>query len=143
MTNETDFNFLYLGLGTALVLGILLRIFVLDVFIVEGASMEPALKEGSIILLNRAAFGLGRPFHDGYLTRWGEPNPGDVVVYHDLLDGNTSVKRCSAVEGSRSPDQKEKVFLLGDNDRVSLDSRFSGPVPVEKILGKVILAFKR
>ena len=72
MTKEMGSNVVWFGLGAAFLLAALVRIFIFDLFLVEGSSMEPAFKDGSVILLNRAAYGLELPFSEGYLARWGK-----------------------------------------------------------------------
>jgi len=105
--------------------------------------MEPTLREGGVILLNKAAFGIRLPMGDGYLLRWNDPSPGDLIVFRDQFGGNHKVKRCSSIESEAPRTGGRKVFLVGDNSEVSVDSRFFGPVPVEKVVGKVILSFER
>ncbi len=143
MTEKNGIRSAWTGLCSAVILGVLLRLFVFDLYLVEGTSMEPALREGGVILLNRAAFGIRLPIGDGYLLRWNEPAPGDLLVFRDPFDGNRKVKRCSSIESGSNRTEGKRVFLVGDNSGVSVDSRFFGPVPVEKVVGKVILSIER
>ncbi|MDR1389228.1 MAG: signal peptidase I [Treponema sp.] len=108
-----------------------LKLFVVDLMITQGRSMLPALKPGSVLLVNKAAFGLRLPIIEIYLWRWSKPHSGDMVVFYTPL-GERAVKRCSWVSGDGS------FFALGDNDLESFDSRSYGPVSAELLLGKVI-----
>jgi signal peptidase I len=120
----------------AVAAGIGLRVFVFDIFRVEGRSMEPALSSGSILLVNSAAYGIRNPWHGGYLLRWSVPGEEELIVYSDPRDGNFKVKRCAAVSGFG-------VFVRSDNLRNSRDSRLYGSIPVERIVGKVLLSIQR
>jgi signal peptidase I len=118
----------------ALCAGTLLRVFAFDVMRVEGRSMEPAVKAGSILLVGRAAYGLRNPLDEGYLVRWASPKAEEIIVYRDPRDGELKIKRCADVSGLG-------VSVRGDNLRDSLDSRLYGSVPVERIIGKVLISF--
>ncbi len=88
-------------------------------FRVKDRSMEPALREGTSVLVNRWA----------YLLR--EPAVGDVVVAKHPTKEGFLVKRIAEVE----PDG---CFLLGDNEKYSVDSRAFGLVGNNLIVGKVL-----
>jgi signal peptidase I len=98
--------------------------------------MEPAVPRGSILLVNRAAYGLVLPFRNIYLLRFHNPAVDDIVMYEDPWDGYLKIKRCSVSGDSM-------VFLRGDNPRESWDSGIYGSLPVEKVLGKVLISIKR
>jgi signal peptidase I len=107
-----------------------MKFFLFDFMVTEGPSMTPAIRNGTVLLVLRLAYGFRPPGAGGYLLRWSGPKAGDVVVFL-TPGGDTAVKRCGAWDGD------DTFFALGDNDRESYDSRFYGPVPVDRILGKV------
>jgi signal peptidase I len=109
---------------------LLMKFFLFDFMITEGPSMAPAIKSGAVLVVVRLAYGFRPPGAKGYLLRWSKPKAGDVVVFLTPV-GDTAVKRCGAWDG------EDTFFALGDNNRESYDSRFYGPVPVDRILGKV------
>jgi signal peptidase I len=114
----------------AIILGTFLKFFIFDLMIAEGNSMIPAIKSGSVLVVNRLVYGFRFPWMKGYLLRWARPKPGEVVVFYNPR-GETAVKRCG--------DSTEDSFTaLGDNDLQSFDSRSYGPVPVDNIIGKVL-----
>lgn len=80
---------------------------------VVGASMEPKLKNGQMIISSR----LYRTLH-----------PGNVVVVSH--NGKEKVKRVERVNS-------EKVFVVGDNLAHSTDSRKFGWLPITQVVGKV------
>lgn len=87
---------------------------------ITGPSMEPVLRDGDRVLVNRLA----------YLLR--HPQPGEVVLARvDVVPGGVTVKRIAALEGSGH------LMLLGDNQAQSTDSRHFGAVPPRAVLGRV------
>ena len=153
-------------LVSALALAVPVRMFVIDLVAVTGDSMEPTIAAGSVAVVLRCAYGLRCP-GNGYLVRWGQIEPGDIVVgQHIQQVGPATIKRVfesgpaflqaaggvlSGRGGSVGLEpadatrwagstylRPDYVFLVGDNAAVSVDSRSIGPVPIEKIAGRVI-----
>jgi signal peptidase I len=111
--------------------------------VVSGESMLPTLKSGQRVLTSKAYWLVG-PIKEK-----------DVVVIRD--DGPTGyiIKRVykmagQVVDWALVPDSFDfrsgeyhvpegTVYVLGDNRQVSEDSRRFGPVPVESIIGKVVI----
>jgi signal peptidase I len=118
------------AIAAALITALGMKLFLFDFMISEGRSMIPAIRPGTLLLINRAAYGLRLPWAGRYVLRWKEPDAGDIVVFRTPL-GQIAVKRCASVE-------KEGVFALGDNTAESLDSRSYGLVQSDSILGKVV-----
>lgn len=85
-------------------------------FLVLDGSMQPTLEPGDRVLV----------------VRWVRPRPGHIVVARDPEQpGRYLVKRVAerSVDGS--------YLLLGDNRRLSRDSRAFGRVPRTLIVGRV------
>lgn len=82
-------------------------------FKVFGNSMFPTLKEGQEVLT----------------FNWGKIHEGDVVVIKDQ-----KIKRVQRIIGNR-------IYLVGDNEKESTDSRHFGPVDISQVIGKVIYYF--
>ena len=90
-------------------------------YVVEGASMAPALADGDYVVVvdTRAP---RRP-----------PSVGAVVLARDPRDRSRVIaKRVADFAG------RERVVLLGDNPAASTDSRTFGPVWTGDLLGRVV-----
>lgn len=110
--------------------------------LVDGHSMEPTLHHKQRILVCKA------------LWLVGAPTKGDIVVIRGDAPGDYMVKRVYAVAGqpvdyAYQPENYDfsrgkyvvpqgHIYVLGDNVNVSEDSRTFGPVPLERVLGKVV-----
>lgn len=134
--------------------------FFLKPFTVEGMSMEPLLYDGDMILVRRL-YGTPEisrgdvvvllPSRGIYAVKRVIAVEGDMVT---LKNGeifvNSEIKGkitfgvgdLSSTSGEMRI-EKGHVYLLGDNRKMSLDSRVWGPVPVEKIYGKSIFLYKK
>lgn len=87
------------------------------IFLIEGDSMLPVLKNGDLVLINPNA----------------EIAVGDIVLArHPFKKSVKIIKRVAEI----LPD--EKYFLLGDNPSESSDSRSFGAIRAEDILGKAV-----
>ena len=88
-----------------------------EIFLIEGDSMFPALKNGDLVLINPNA----------------EIAVGDIVLArHPFKKSVKIIKRIAEI----LPD--EKYFLVGDNPSESSDCRSFGAIRSEDILGKAI-----
>jgi len=100
--------------------------------VVSGLSMWPSLAPGDIVVFARGL----------------DPVPGSVVVA-DLPGHGLIVKRVTASAGEvpegwgSAPLPPGTCFLVGDNRENSYDSRAFGPLPVERIVGRVVLVWPR
>lgn len=86
-------------------------------YVCEGKSMNPTLKDGEIVLVDREA----------------EIEVGDIVVAkHPFEQNNEVVKRVASIN------ERGHYFLIGDNLDDSEDSRHYGAVTRDYIKGKVV-----
>jgi len=114
----------------AFICAMIIKLFLFDLMITQGRSMLPTLRPGSLLVVNKAAYGFRVPGLSLYLVRWAMPHPGDIVVFYTPL-GEKAVKRCSSVSS------EGLFYALGDNGLESFDSRSYGPIPPDHILGRV------
>lgn len=126
-------------------------------YVVHGSSMEPTLHTGDRVFVIKYRLNT-------------TPNRGDVVVLKDI-QGNPDmlIKRVVGISGDRITLEKGKlvvdgkythkstnpgvpngltqlvpdgdIFVMGDNESRSYDSRIFGPVPLNKVVGKAVLLF--
>jgi signal peptidase I len=106
-------------------------------WVISGASMEPVLSEGDVVLV------------DLWTYHHREPRIGEVVLLQDAaLPGMALVKRVSMFPGeagwpvsTRDHVAGRSFWLLGDNAGASLDSRAFGAVPPERLRGRVVYRY--
>lgn len=126
---------------------------------VDGFSMEPTLRTGEFVIVNKLAYKLS------------EPKLGDVIVFHYPRDPQQEyIKRVIGLSGDKvlisngqvsvngqiidepyiaaAPSYQSEwtvpensLFVLGDNRNNSSDSHSWGPVPMEKVIGKAIFVY--
>lgn len=93
-------------------------------FRVEDTSMEPTLKPGDHVIVNRLAY------------LFGKPSKNDVIVLkHPQQKEKFLVKRIAEIRDS-------EYFVLGDNTEFSKDSRHFGTIKRNMIVGKVWVTAK-
>ncbi len=127
---------------------------------VESISMQPTLKAGYYVIVNRLAYKLGTP------TR------GDIIIFHyppdpqrepyikrviglpsdtvRITGGKVYVNDQMLIEPyiAASPDYdgtwivpSDSLFVLGDNRNRSSDSHSWGMVPLENVIGKALVVY--
>jgi len=144
----------------AVVAVVLVRTFVVQPFVVSGASMEPTFYNGNYLLVDELAY------------RFRTPERGEVVVFRYPGDRRSFyIKRIIGLPGERVTLDNGKVsiynngkkqeldeeylsgssllgsfddtlgeneyFVMGDNRNFSFDSRSWGPLPQSDIIGVV------
>ena len=106
----------------AIVLALLIRLFLFEVFVVEGRSMYPTLHEAERLMVNKVIY------------RFDEPQIGDIVVF-EFEPGRDFIKRVIGVPGSRIEIRNSQLYI---NDQlyaepylpVNLEMHDFGPAEV-------------
>ena len=125
---------------------------------VEGSSMLPTLQNGNFVLVNRLAY------------QFGEPERGDVIVFHFDLTRQDLIKRVIGLPGDEIRIANNSVsvngvvlnepyiataplyngtwvvpadnfFVLGDNRNDSSDSHSWGTLPADQVVGKAVFVY--
>lgn len=82
----------------AVVLALLIRLFLFEVFVVEGRSMYPTLLETERLMVNKLVY------------RIDEPKLGDIVVF-EFEPGRDFIKRIIGMEGDKVEIIKGRVYI--------------------------------
>ena len=142
----------------ALFISLFINVFVAQASVIDGPSMQPNLFYDQWVLVEKATY---RFVHG--------PRRGDIVTFHVPAEEEALIKRVVALPGETievrggqvfideqlleehwttrlgGPDYPPTVvpplhvFVLGDNRPNSRDSRYFGPVPVDRIIGRACL----
>jgi signal peptidase I len=144
-----------------LVLVVAMRAYVVEAYVIQGASMEPTFHESERLLVSKFA------------PRFDELKRGDIVIFeHPDTPGKRVIKRVVGLPGEtiriesgrvyvnevlldepylqgyfdndyRAAERIEpgRYFVLGDNRARSNDSRSMGTIPVDSIVGKAFVLF--
>lgn len=137
------------------------RYFLVQPFIVKGASMEPNYYENQYLIIDELTYRFRDPergetvvFHPPgnesqyYIKRviglpgeTVEVRDGHIVIYNADYPNGTTLDETYLVEetdgAQRVTLSRQEYFLMGDNRDASLDSRAIGPIPFKNITGKV------
>ncbi len=148
------------SLLAAVIIALLIRHFVIEIFLVEGQSMYPTLSHSERLVVNK------------FLYRFDEPDRDDIVVF-SYSDEKDFIKRIVGLPGEKikinegmvyldgepleeeytsgskndefGPDKVPEghYFVLGDNRDNSMDSRSAsvGYISEEQIKGKAFFVF--
>lgn len=142
---------------------ILLRLFIIDPFLVHGTSMQPTFEDGNYVIVDKLTYKLS------------DPKRGDVIVFDaPTEDGRYFIKRIIGLPGERVVVEGSKVtvfnaenpngfnlnepyvkfqsgrvsdrtlnsdefFVMGDNRDVSSDSRIWGALKKDAITGRAMI----
>lgn len=150
------------ALVLAVVLALIIRVLLVETYLVDGNSMQPSLHDGERVLINKMVY------------RFGSPNSSDVIVFrYPREPWRDFIKRVVAVAGQEVEVRNGRVFVdgvaldepylqtqthgsfgpatvpagavfvMGDNRNFSLDSRDPsvGYVPIANIKGKAMVIF--
>ena len=85
-----------------ILLALVLRWSVLEVYIVPLQGMMPTLFSNDHVIVNKMAYGLQAPFLSRYISKWSQPKRGDVIVFRSPFDlDSLSIRRVIGVPGDR------------------------------------------
>jgi len=108
------------------VIVLLVRSFVFEPFRIPSDSMMPTLLDGDFIVVNKFAFGLRLPVFGTKIFATGEPQRGDVVVFHWPPDPAVNfIKRLVGLPGDRVEIVSDQLIVNGQPVPVQvLDQRY-------------------
>jgi len=86
----------------AIALALIIRMFLFEVFVVEGRSMQPTLTEAERVMVNKVVY------------HFEEPSQGDVVVF-EHRPGRDFIKRVIGTEGDIVEVKNGRVYINGNS----------------------------
>ena len=100
--------------GTSLLMAfglfLVVRVFLIQTFVITSGSMEGTLLVGDFLVVNRAAIGSKIPFTDIRIPGYSEPRQGDILVFDPHHEENmTVVKRLIGTPGD-TLEMRDKVL---------------------------------
>lgn len=102
------------AVGTALILALIIRAYVVQAFKIPSGSMLQTLLIGDHILVNRFIYGTKLPFSDKRILVIKKPKRGDIVVFKYPEDPDRDfIKRIIAVEGDVIEARNRVVLVNG------------------------------
>lgn len=147
--------------AVAVVAVVLVRAFVIQPFVVSGASMEPTFFNGNYLLVDELTYAFRNPQRGEVIVFRYPADPKSFYIKriiglpgeHIVLEGG----HLTAYSGEKKVDLNEELYLngrftqgsfevtlgeseyfvMGDNRNFSFDSRSWGPLPKDDIIGVV------
>ena len=137
------------------------RYFLIQPFVVKGASMEPNFYDSEYLIIDELSFRFRNPERgeivvfrppqrdDQYYIKRVIGLPGETVevrncvitVYNEEYPNGFALKESYIREITEGRDRRtlaaDEYYLLGDNRDASLDSRYFGAVNIDEFIGRV------
>ncbi len=117
------------SIGMAVLFALMLRGFVIEPFKIPTGSMVPTLEVGDHLFVNKFLYGIRVPFTETYLTRFSEPEPGEIVVFtfpsqeaQDYIAKQPPARRECIDQGSLAEEKDFIKRVVGvEGDRVAIE----------------------
>ena len=146
----------------AIILALLIRTFIVELYIVDGPSMRPTLQHEERLVVNKFIYRVRNPKHGevvifryprdpsrdfikrviGVAGDTVEIKEGHVYVNDEIIREDYILEK-TRTEYPKTTIPEGTIFVLGDNRGNSDDSRFPdvGFVPLDNVKGKAMLVF--
>ncbi len=137
------------------------RYFLIQPFVVKGASMEPNFYDSEYLIIDELTFRFRNPergeivvfrppqHDDQYYIKRVIGLPGETIeirnglitIYNDEYPNGFTLEESYITEVTEGRDRRtlaaDEYYLLGDNRDASLDSRYFGAVNIDEFIGRV------
>lgn len=102
--------------GVAIFIALVVRWLLLEAYVIPSASMLPSLLIHDHIFVNKLAYGVRVPFSEKWITKFGEPKRGDVIVFKYPVDKDIFfIKRVIGLPGDKVLYENGKLYI---NDKL-------------------------
>lgn len=105
---------------------------VADWYHVPSGSMEPTVKVGDRVVVDKSAYTLELPFTDVVIAQTGDIKRGDIVIIDSNAASTRLIKRVIAVEGDKVELKNNLLFINGEKAELTTKNN---QVYSEDILG--------
>jgi signal peptidase I len=96
----------------AVLIALFVRTFIVQAFEIPSGSMQPTLRIGDYILVNKFIYGIIIPYAHTRLFAFEKPKRGDVIVFlYPLNPSKDFVKRVIATEGEKVQIIQNRVYV--------------------------------
>lgn len=103
------------AIGTAIVVALLLRAFVVEAFKIPSGSMIPTMEIGDHIFVNKFLYGVRIPFTRTKFFAYREPRRGEVIVFiNPCYPDKDFIKRIVAVGGDTVEMRCDVLYINGE-----------------------------
>jgi signal peptidase I len=105
---------------------LVLRSFIFEPFRIPSDSMMPTLEEGDFLVVNKFAYGLRLPVLNTKIVKIGEPERGEVVVFHYPPNPAVNyIKRVVGLPGDVVRVRDDQLIINGQPVPASDDGRYN------------------
>jgi signal peptidase I len=110
---------------------------VADWYTVPTGSMQPTIKEGDRIVVNKMAYDIKVPFSQISLFSLAEPKHGEIIVFESKAAENRLIKRVVGLPGDTITMRDEQIYINGtaihyqtitDKQKIALSSETLGNI---------------
>jgi signal peptidase I len=102
------------AIGTALLLAMVIRTYIIQAFKIPSGSMIPTLLVGDHLLVNKFIYGTKLPFSDKRIFALRKPGRGDIVVFKYPEDESRDfIKRVIGAEGDTVEERDKIIYVNG------------------------------
>ena len=105
---------------------LVLRTFIFEPFRIPSDSMMPTLEEGDFLVVNKFAYGLRLPVINTKIVKIGEPQRGDIVVFHYPPNPAVNyIKRVVGLPGDVVRVRDDQLIINGEPVPASDSGRYN------------------
>ncbi len=113
-------------IAIAVFVALIIRWAFFEAYVIPSASMLPSLLIHDHIFVNKAAYGIRVPFSEKWLSKWGQPKRGEVIVFKYPVDKDIFfIKRIIGIPGDKVFYENGKLFI--NDKQVETDAQPTSP----------------